>query len=48
MPHFTSPDLHINWSYTTMIDGHATPIAGITTDFDGEPRNATHTGYWCR
>ena len=40
MPHFASTDLHLNWGYTTMIDGHATPIAGITTDFDGEPRNA--------
>lgn len=40
MPHFASTDLHLNWGYATMIDGHATPIAGITTDFDGEPRNA--------
>ena len=40
MSNFASPYLHLNWGYTTMIDGHATPIAGITTDFDGEPRNA--------
>ena len=24
-----------------MLDGHATPIAGITTDFDGDTRNTT-------
>ena len=40
MPHFALTDLHLNWLYSTMLDGHATPIAGITTDFDGEPRNA--------
>jgi hypothetical protein len=40
MPNFASPDLHLNWNYTTLLDGHATPITGITTDFDGEPRNA--------
>ena len=40
MPHFASTNLHINWNYATLLDGHASPIAGITTDFDGEPRNA--------
>ena len=38
---FTSPtDLHINNNYFTKLDGYATPIAGIDTDFDGQPRNS--------
>ena len=40
MAHFTAPDLHLDWFYSTLLDGHATPIVGITTDIDGEPRNA--------
>jgi hypothetical protein len=40
MPNFVLPDLHIDWNIFTLLDGHATPIAGITTDFDNEPRNA--------
>jgi len=39
---FISPtDLHINNNYNTLLDGRATPIAGITLDFDGETRNTT-------
>jgi hypothetical protein len=39
---FISPtDLHINNNYNTLLDGHATPITEIDTDFDGDPRNAT-------
>jgi hypothetical protein len=41
MPNFVSPDLHIDWTIFTLLDGHATPIAGITTDIDNEPRNVT-------
>jgi photosystem II stability/assembly factor-like uncharacterized protein len=37
---FMSPtDLHINNNYNTLLNGHATPIAGINTDFDGGTRN---------
>jgi len=39
MPQFVSPDLHIDWNIFTLLDGHATPITEITTDFDNEPRN---------
>jgi photosystem II stability/assembly factor-like uncharacterized protein len=41
MPHFVSPDLHIDGAIFNLLDGHATPIAGIDTDIDGETRNAT-------
>ena len=41
MPHFAAPDLHINSSIATNIESHATPIAGITTDIDGNLRNTT-------
>ncbi len=41
MPNFVIPDLHIAESSFTLIDGGATPIAGIETDFDGETRNPT-------
>ena len=37
---FVSPtDLHINNNFITLLDGRATPITGITLDFDGETRN---------
>lgn len=39
---FVSPgDLHINTDYNTLLDGSATPIAGIVLDFDGEIRNTS-------
>jgi len=42
MPHFIAlDDLHIDGNFSTLLDGHATPIAGIDTDIDGEARNAT-------
>ena len=40
-PLFQSPDLHINTTIPTLINGGGTPIAGITTDIDGQTRNAT-------
>jgi len=39
MPNFISPDLHIDFNIYTLLDGHATPITGITTDIDNEPQN---------
>ncbi len=39
MPPFTLPDLHIDWEVYSLLDGHATPIWGITKDIDDEPRN---------
>ena len=41
MPNFTAPHLHINTAIATYLEKGATPIAGIDTDFDGQPRNAT-------
>ena len=41
MPNFVDPYLHIDPSIPTNIESHAIPIAGITTDFDGDTRNAT-------
>lgn len=42
MPNFVGPhDLHIVENLLTLIDGGATPIAGIVTDIDGEVRDAT-------
>jgi photosystem II stability/assembly factor-like uncharacterized protein len=41
MPNFIDPYLHIEPAIPTNIESHATPIAGITTDFDGNTRNAT-------
>ncbi len=40
-PNFRSPDLHIDSTIATPINGGATPIAGIATDYDGQTRNAT-------
>ena len=41
-PQFNSnTDLHINPSVGTVVESTATPIAGITTDIDGDTRNAT-------
>jgi hypothetical protein len=39
MPNFVSPDLHIDNTISTLLDGHATPIAGITTDIDNDSRD---------
>ena len=39
--HFRSPDLHVDSTIVTPINGGATPIAGITTDIDGQTRDAT-------
>lgn len=36
----SATDLHINTS-SPAVDGKATPVAGITTDFDGDTRNST-------
>jgi len=35
-------DLHLPTDVVTLADSAGTPIAGLTTDFDGEARNATH------
>jgi hypothetical protein len=40
MPNFQAPDLHINPALPSPINGGGTPIAGITTDIDGQARNA--------
>ncbi|MCF6130412.1 PKD domain-containing protein [Flavobacterium sp. AS60] len=41
-PQFISAtDLHINTSIPTQVESKGTPIAGVTTDFDGDTRNAT-------
>ncbi len=44
-PNFIDPlvipnNLHIDTGFPTALDGGALPIAGITTDFDGDPRDA--------
>lgn len=40
---FVAPtDLHIVTTAPSPVDSAATPIAGITNDFDGQLRNATH------
>ena len=39
MPNFISPDLHIDETISTLLNGHAIPIAGITTDIDNDPRD---------
>ena len=42
MPNFVEPnDLHIDDGIFTLIDGGATPIAGIEMDIDGDERNAS-------
>jgi len=41
MPNFVLPDLHVADNILTLLDGGATPIAGIDIDIDGEARNAT-------
>ncbi len=38
---FQAPHLHINPSVATPLNGGGTPIAGITTDFDGQSRSLT-------
>ena len=40
MPNFVDPYLHIDETIPTNIDSGATPIAGISADFDGDTRNA--------
>jgi len=40
MPNFVDPYLHIDDTIQTNIDSGATPIAGISADFDGDTRNA--------
>ncbi len=40
MPNFKSPYLHIDESTPTNLEKRAVPIAGITTDFDGDSRDA--------
>jgi photosystem II stability/assembly factor-like uncharacterized protein len=39
-PNFKNPYLHIDQMLPTNLEGGATPIAGIETDFDGDNRNA--------
>jgi photosystem II stability/assembly factor-like uncharacterized protein len=39
MASFRSPDLHIDTTQATPLDAGAIPVAGITTDIDGQPRN---------
>jgi hypothetical protein len=41
MPNFRAPHLHIDSTITTPLDGGGRPIAGMTTDIDGQIRNAT-------
>jgi hypothetical protein len=42
MPYFiSSTDFHIDKTFPTNLERGATPISGITTDFDGDLRNAT-------
>ncbi len=36
-----TPHLHIDSTLATWLNGHATPVAGITTDFDGQTRSAS-------
>ncbi len=41
-PYFTSAtDLHVPFNANCGLDGKATPISGITTDYDGATRDAT-------
>ncbi|MBI5470744.1 MAG: T9SS type A sorting domain-containing protein [Ignavibacteriae bacterium] len=41
MANFRTPDLHIDSTIASPINAGATPIAGITSDFDGQTRSAT-------
>lgn len=42
LPNFVSSiDLHLTASNNCRLDGYGTPIAGITTDFDSQTRDAT-------
>lgn len=40
-PTATPPDLKINTAIPTQLESGGTPIAGITTDFEGDTRNVT-------
>ena len=39
MPNFVDPYLHIDTTIVTILNAHATSIAGIETDIDGQGRN---------
>ncbi|MGB5893259.1 MAG: T9SS type A sorting domain-containing protein, partial [Ignavibacteriaceae bacterium] len=41
MPNFVDPYLHIDETIPTYLESGATPIAGIDTDYDGDPRSVT-------
>jgi DNA/RNA endonuclease YhcR with UshA esterase domain len=41
MANFVAPDLHIDSTAYTPINNGGTPVAGITTDIDGQTRSAT-------
>ena len=41
MPNFVDPYLHIDETFATNLERGATSISGITTDFDGDARNAS-------
>ena len=41
MPNFVDPYLHISETVETYLESGGIPIAGIITDFDGNPRHAT-------
>ena len=43
MPNFVSPYLHIDEVIPTYLESRGTPIAGIDTDFDGDPRSNDST-----
>ena len=41
MPNFVAPNLHIDIAIPTGIESGSLPIIGLTTDFDGDTRNAS-------
>jgi hypothetical protein len=41
MPHFIEPYLEIDPTIPTYLESRGTPIAGIETDYNGDPRNVT-------
>jgi predicted GH43/DUF377 family glycosyl hydrolase len=41
MPNFTGPYLHIAENELSLLESRGTPIPGITTDINGQPRHAT-------
>lgn len=40
-PFLLAPDLHLDTTIATALESGGAPLAGITTDFDGDGRNAT-------